>query len=219
MRGFGRSTVRLGSGASDVRYIPLRVTGAGEATLRAELRTDQARDAAQRTVPIHPAGRPVVRTFGSTLANTRTFEVAGAAGADPITEELSVAVFPGPLAVLQAEITRIDGGAQPADAGYGFALATHLNALSERVGVEVDPAQQRRLGVLAWQRVVRQARAPSAGQAADLLTVLESVTDHELVERVRPRLRRVLVEGQRPLMARGRARHRPRSSACWWRPR
>lgn len=197
MRGFGRSTLRLGSGASDVRYIPLQVTGAGEATLRAELRSDQARDAAQRIVPIHPSGRPVVHTFGSTLASSRAFEVQGATGADPTTEELSISIFPGPLAVLQAEVERLEAGATPANPGYGFALATQLGTVGGRLGIEIDEARQRRLSIVAWQRLVGLSRAPDAAQAGELLTVLRSVEGHELVDRVRPRLERVLVEGQR----------------------
>lgn len=196
MRGLGTASIRLTPGSSDVRYIPLRVTGAGDATIRAELRTGSDRDAAQRVIRVQPAGRPEVRTFGSTLANTRTFTLDGAQRADPATEELSIAVFPGPLAVVQAELERLQGGAEPSAPGYGFALATHAATLAEQAAVELDPDRQRRAQLLAWQRVVYQARTTSPVTAARLLQAIEGTT-LELVDGVRPHLQRVLVDQQR----------------------
>ena len=198
MRGIGMvQSVRLAGGGSDVRTLPLTVTGAGSATIVARLDGGGESDAAERRIPVQPAGRPVERVRGSTLASTASFQLAPPVGADPVTEELSVLVFGGPLAVLQSEVRRLLGGARPVDGAYGFALATHLRALSEAAAVEFDEVALRKLTHLAWQRTVPQARTTAPSVAADLLGSLAGVTGHELVDAVRPQLEQVVVDHQR----------------------
>lgn len=197
LTGQGTTTVHLGPGDSDVRWIPLAADGAGPAKVRATLGDA---DAAERTIPVSPAGRPVERTRGGLLSASRTFHLAGPAKADPRTQRLSVLVFPGPLAVVQAEVGRIaGGGAQPWDAAYGYAVAAHLEELANRTGAQadVDAKAVRKLRLLAWQRVVRFSRAPDAGTAADLLAGMKDVGDQELARTLRDRLVGVVVAGQR----------------------
>ncbi|HHO52013.1 MAG TPA: hypothetical protein ENK18_14305 [Deltaproteobacteria bacterium] len=201
--GAGEASMHLTSGSSDVRTIPLVVEGAGSATIRAELRAAAGSDAAVRTVPVLPSGRPVERIRGSTLASTRTFRLPAPGGADASTDLLSVIVFPGPLAVLGAELERLSGGARPSDGAYGFALAAQTRTLAAHAGIEIDEDALRRLQIVSWQRIVRDARAPDAGLAADLLTALSNVPappepgSHALVEGLRPRLVQTVLSGQR----------------------
>jgi hypothetical protein len=197
MSGVGRASMALGPGGSDVRTLPLEASASGQAKITATLSAVGGADAAERSFPVIPAGRPVVRTRGGTLADRRAFTLAGPEGADPRTEEIEIVVFPGPLAVVQAELERVRGGARPEDGAYGFALAARAAGLSAVAGVEVDEAALRRLRILGWQRLVREARAPDPGLAADLLLSLDGTAGHEQVEGLRPRLVRALVDGQR----------------------
>jgi hypothetical protein len=192
--GSATTTMSLSPGGSAVRMMPLTVTGSGPARAKATLRVGKASDAAERVVQVIPTGKPVETTRGGTLTGTRSFALTSPEGADPATEQLEVLVFPGPLAVLQAELERLSGG--PSDGAYAFAVATHLEALALAANVEVSPETLRRLRILAWQRVVRVARAPSPAEAADLLLGLRSVTGHELAEQRVGILSQKVIDGQ-----------------------
>lgn len=193
--GGGTAAVGLAGWDSDVRTIPLQAEGAGTGRLAVRL---AGTDAAVREVPVAPSGRPEERTRGGTLAGPRSFRLPGPEDSDPRTERLQVLVFPGALAVLQAEILRVSSGGAPWEGGYGFALSRHLGALSAAAGLEVDADAARALRIKSWQRVVRRARAPDAGIAADLLLAVgDGDSGHELLDTLRPRLARTLVEGQR----------------------
>ncbi len=195
LAGIGTGEIALRAGGSEVRWVPVSAASAGTGAVLARIGDH---DAAERTIPIAPAGRPVERSRGGLIAGERTFGLDGPASADPSTQELGVLVFPGPLAVVHAEVARAaSGGATPAEAAYGFALAANVEALAARAGVDLDATAQRKLRLLAWQRVVRHARAPDAGNAADLLAAMRDVGDQELAETVRQRLVRVVVDAQR----------------------
>ncbi|MCA9493506.1 MAG: hypothetical protein KC621_26425 [Myxococcales bacterium] len=195
--GEGVATIALSPGGSDVRSLPLRASGAGEATVMARLSAGSDSDAAERTFPVLPTGRPVERNRGGTLTDDRTFALAGPDRADPSTEQIEVVVFAGPLAVVQAEVARVNGGARPEDGAYGFALASFVDELSAASGVEVDEKLDRRLKILAWQRVVRDLRAPDANTAADLLVSMRDVDGHEQAEGALPILISAVTRGQR----------------------
>lgn len=189
--GGGEATVALSPGGSAVRRVRLATSGAGVAKVKASLLSDSA----ERVVSVLPAGRPVEQTVGGSLSSRRTLELVGPERADLRTQELTVRVFPGPLAVLQTELERVTATA--GDGAYAFALASQIGALTVRAGLEVDALAIRRLQQLAWQRIAGEARAPDPGQAADLLLALREVEGHELAEALRPRLAHTLVEGQR----------------------
>lgn len=196
LRGGGDADVALGPHASAVRVVRLLTAGAGASTVSARLLAD-ASDAAERTIPVLPSGRPVAETTGGSVATSRALRLKAPIAADPTTQALTVRVFPGPLAMLQAELERVAGGAAPADPAYGFALARALTDLAARSGIAMDPKTVRKLQLTAWQRVAREARSPDAGVAADLLIALSGVHDHALVDGLRPRLVHALVQGQR----------------------
>ena len=199
MNGQGAAALELTAGSSDVRVIPLEVAGAGEAVITARVAAPGHEDAAERKIPIQPAGRPVVRSQGSSLASERTFRLAAPPQADPVTETLTVEVFPGPQAVVQAEVERLLQGATPVDGAYGLTVVAHLRDLAVATGLETKEADLRRLRLLSWQRLVQRTRLPTAGQAADLLVALGDGDPalSSLLEEVRPRLLRALLSGQR----------------------
>jgi hypothetical protein len=207
--GSGSAAVNLSAGGSDVRSLPLVVTGAGEARLVARLRAGDASDAAERTIPVRPSGRPVTDTAGGTLTDERPLAVDSAPGADPGTQELEVVLFGGPLAVLQAELGRLGAGARPVDAAYGFALSARAEALGAAAGTPVAPETLRKVRLLAWQRVVREARAADAGRAADLLASMSGDLGVEAAGPVRTALLRAVVDGQRADGTWGRRNNAP----------
>lgn len=195
--GLGTASLSLSPGATDVRALSLGASGAGEARLTARFRAGEHEDAAERTVPVLPTGRPVVATAGGTLTDARPLTVPAADGADPSTQELEVVLFGGPLAVVQAELGRLAGGARPMDPAYGFALGARMEALAAAAGVPAPADALRKVRLLSWQRVVREARAADAGVAADLLVSLRGELGVEAAGPVRTSLVRALVDGQR----------------------
>ena len=197
MQGRGVAAVALGPGGSTVRTLPLSVEGAGAATVKATLFAGDDSDAAERMVSVRPVGRPVEGSAGGILSGERTLTLGAPTGTDPRTDRIEVLVFPGPLAVVQAELERVAAGASSPYGAYGFSVVAHARSLAATTGTELDAAMLRSLQIVAWQRVVRAARAPSTGQAADLLLALRDVEGHELAEQLRDRLVRTVVSGQR----------------------
>mgnify|MGYP000430157257 CR=1 FL=1 len=193
--GAAGGALSLSPGGSAVRDLPMDVSGAGTALVSARLQAPGGGDAAERSIVVHPEGKPVLTTRGGALAGERSLSLQAPKGADPRTERVEVVVFPGPLAVVQAELERLSGGGS--DGAYAFAVAGHAETLASAVGVELDEAVLRRLRILAWQRVVRATRAPSAGDAADLLMGMQGVSGHELAEQRVRTLERRLQQGQR----------------------
>ncbi len=195
LSGTGVASVSLGARGSSVQKVELTTAGAGESKVFARL-TDA--DAAERVIPVEPSGRPVRSRRGGSLAGPREFKMKSPTGTDASTQRLAVQVFPGPLAVLQAEVDRAaTGAASPSQAAYGFALARSLTTLAARASTELDPKAVRRLRIVSWQRVVKHARSPNAGAAADILAAMRGVEDHELAVELEQRLVRVLLDGQR----------------------
>jgi len=196
LRGEGEARLALSAGGSDVRRIELVARGSGAATVRAAGAADPHADAAERTLEVLPTGRPVVTTESRRLSS-EPFTLDAPRGADRSTERIEVVVFGGPWSVLQSEVERLAAGARPVDPAYGFALSAHVAALASATGVEVDADRQRLLRVHAWQRLAGLAQAPPPGRAADLLASLRGVEGDELVDALRPRLTRIVAQGQR----------------------
>lgn len=171
--GVGLAAVALGPRATNVRYLPVQTIGAGTTTIRARLSAGALTDAAQRSVPVLPAGRPVTVTRSGSLAGTRAFALPAVPFADPTTERIEVRVFSGPQAVLQSELERLAAGGRPENPAYTFALAAALRAPGEP---ESPPLRRARLQ--AHQRLVYAGLAPDAGLAADLLALLPRDEPH-----------------------------------------
>lgn len=197
VRASADASFRLPPAGSDVRSVPLAVTAAGDAFVEVSLDAQSHHDAARRTIPVLPTGKPVVRSLTASLAASRTFELPPPHLADPLTDKIELAVFPGPLAVLGLELERLAAGQHPQQPAYAFALASRLETLASAAGVEVDQALLRRLRIVAWQRIAAQTIAPSPEQATDLLASLGGETEHAQVRAVLPLLVQRVLDGQR----------------------
>ncbi|MEZ4237399.1 MAG: alpha-2-macroglobulin family protein [Myxococcota bacterium] len=197
LSGSGVASVHLGAAGSDVRRVPLEAESAGVARISARLAGGDAQDAAEREIPVTPAGRPVEKTRAGTLAARRSFTLAPPDAADPRTDRLDVTVFPAPLALLQLELERLQSGARPTDPAYGFALAGQMGVLSSALGVDVDPDAMRRLKLLAWQRAAAYILSPDPNRAADLLASLRLEHDQPQVVEAVPLLAQRLLDAQR----------------------
>ena len=186
--------VAIGPYGSAVRTVTMLGESAGSASLSARL---DGVDAVEKRWPVHPTGRRTADQRGGVLRGTRSLSLTWPDGADPRTAEFAVTVHPGPLAVLTSELERVEGGSGAG--AYAYGLARNLQRLSEAAGADVDGEQLRTLKIRAWQRLVRAARAPTGGQAADLLLGLgtEVPEDETLVAGLRNRLVYTLVGEQR----------------------
>ena len=193
LAGGGTASVNIAAGGSGARTLTVRAEAAGVGTVRADL---PGVDALERQIQVVPRGRPDPRAVGAVLSSSRALALRAPDGADPRTQELFVAVYPGPLALFGTEIERLGAGTAPLSPGYGLDVAHGATELAEAAGVEVDAAALRRVRLVSWQRVVRLSRAPSAVQAADLLVVLRGV-DGEEAEVMRARMARTVASGQR----------------------
>lgn len=197
LQGAGQVALPIGPADSNVVDVRMTAVAAGTGVVSASLKATEGGDRADREIPVLPEGRPVSKTRGGTLAGERSFSLTGPDQADPATQELTVRVFPGPLAVLQSEVERLQSGARPDDGAYGFALSTQMAGLAKQASVDLDPKAVRKLQLVAWQRIVHASRSPNAGIASDLLVSLGGTEGHELAEALIPRLVRSVVQGQR----------------------
>jgi hypothetical protein len=192
--GGGRGALSLPPGGAAVERVPLRAVGAGAGWVTASVTGAGAEDTVRREIRVLPVGRPVRVERGGAFSATRTLTLDGPDGADPATRQVEVRVFGGAMSVFGAELERLGAVGAP-DGGYALALAQRLAAPPP--GVVVDPAVVRRLRLVAWQRVVRAARAPDAAGAADLLVGLRQVTDDPAAAALTTRLEATVAQGQR----------------------
>jgi hypothetical protein len=193
LSGNGGGNVTLVPGGSLVREVAIEADGAGKATVSAVL---SGADAVIREILVTPAGRPVTSVRGGVVSGEREFPISAVEGSDPSTESVTVLVFPGPLAVLQAELERAGDGATPVSAAYGFAVTSASRSLATRAGATADDKAIRRKQIVAWQRVVPWGRSPDGGAAADLLLGLRDTEGDELAASMRDRLVQTLVSSQ-----------------------
>lgn len=178
--GQATASVALAPGGSLVRSLPFDATRPGLASLAASLRSSAGEDAAVRSIPVLPAGKPLKTTRSGSLAKQRTFRLPPPRDADPTTDRLDVLVFPGPLSVLQLEMQRLADGARPQDPAYAAALAHGVETLAQQSKVEADHELLRSLSLASRQRILAASRAPSPADAADLLLTMRAVPDAPL---------------------------------------
>lgn len=187
--------LRLSGGGTVVQTVSLDARLAGSGVVTASL---GELDRVVRDVSVRPVGKPHVGVAGGSLTDVRAFTLDGPDGADPMTQELSVQVYPGGLAVLQAELERLAAGGAVSDPAYGFAVTTRLGQMAAAADVELDDDAVRRVRQRAWQRLVRQAGYdPDPRQLVSLVGALRDVEDHELAVERRDLWARRLVDVQR----------------------
>jgi hypothetical protein len=197
LSGGGTSSLALGGRGVGVQPVRLTAREPGMARVRVAVAGGGHLDRSERNVRVTPIGRPVTSTQRGVLAAETVLalpELAGVRG----PEGLDVTVFPGPMALVQAEVDRFAGGARSALPGAALQAIDHLLALAEKTGAEVDPATLRRLKLLAWQQLAREVRSPDWKSAVGLLRAVGTRDLVGAVESARPGLVSRVKDAQKP---------------------
>lgn len=158
--------VKVPAGGNALQYVTLTTSKPGEASFHATL---GGTDAVEKRIELKPLGRREVQTKAGTLAAPRTFTLAGASNALPGTEALRVRVYPGALGLVRNELAAAPGRGGLAEDAYLLQLLGQSPALLTSLGATPDLPVIRDLSILATQRVMQHARAPSV-DAATLMT-------------------------------------------------
>ena len=187
-------TVRVPAFSSVVQYVTLDAQKPGQVTLRAGLGST---DAVEKTIDVQPAGRRQALSRGGTLAAPRTFDLEGPADAIAGTESVRVRVFPGALGLVRAELSAAPGRGGVAEDGYLLQLLGEAPALLTKLGATPEKATIRDLTVLATQRVMRHARAPSVDAATLLAEAALAHPDNPVLARLGERLAQQVASTQR----------------------
>lgn len=187
-------TVRVPAGGSTVEYVTLTTKTPGNAVLRATLGDT---DAVEKSIPVQPAGKRELLARGGTLAAPRTFELIGPANALPGTESLRLRIFPGALGLVRSELSAAIGRGGVAEDAYLLQLLGDAPAIIRALGA--DPAEPtiRDLRILATQRVMRHARAPSVDAATLLTEAALAHPENPVLSRLGERLAMQVAQSQR----------------------
>ena len=155
-------------------------------------------DAVRRTVRVRPTGVLRTEVRRGTLGRDRSFRLTLPRDVDPATARVRLSVFAGALAVLRSERSTVLAREDAASAAYALLLAGRGPGLLQRLGGPVDPAEFRRLRLLATQRAVRANRTPSPEVAALFAEGALAHPGEPLLERLGLRLARWVAGRQRP---------------------
>lgn len=188
-------TVKVPAGGSVVEYVTLTTTRPGTAQLKATLRET---DAVVRTIEVKPPGRRELVSHGGSLAAPRTFDLDGPANAIAGSESVALQVYPGALGFLRTELAAAPGRGGVAEDGYLLQLLGKAPALLRALGAEPATDTIRELSLLATQRVMRYARAPSVDTASLLAEAALAHPDNPVLSRLGERLTVQLAREQRP---------------------
>jgi hypothetical protein len=172
--------------------VKLRVALGGPAAAAARL------DAVERTIDVHPVGRPVTQTRSGTLAAPRRFTTDGTPGADPSTDRVRLVVFPGALALLRSELAVSIARAGVADDAYALLLAGKASALLAALGDKPDPGALRELALVTSQRAIRWGRTLDVERAALLAGPALAHPGNPVLARLGERAAAYLAQNQRP---------------------
>lgn len=187
--------VTLPAGSSQVETLRVEAGRVGELLLRASLGDT---DAVQRSIPVQPSGRPQELRVGGTLAATRSFLLAGPADLDPASARARLVVYPGPLALLRAELAGVAVREGLDDDAYALLLAGRAPALLAALHAESDMESLRQLTLVATQRVVRHARNPDLSAAMVLAEAALSHPENPVLQRLGERMAATVAAAQRP---------------------
>ncbi|NBD13731.1 MULTISPECIES: alpha-2-macroglobulin family protein [Corallococcus] len=192
----GARTVRVPARGSVVEWMTVRAGGAGPVTVRASLGDT---DAVVRDFDVWATGQPVTQTRGGSLAAPRTLSLDGPADAQSGSERVRLQVYPGALGVVRAELAAVER--RPADVAgdaYALLLAGQAPELLRALGETPDPEALKALALVAGQRVLRAARAPSVEVATRLAEGALAHPDNPVLARLGERLVGVVAQAQRP---------------------
>lgn len=187
--------VRVPAGGNVVQYVTLTARKPGQAAVKATLGDT---DAVQRAIEVQPAGKRELVSRGGTLASPRTFELAGPADALADSEQVRLQVFPGALGLVRTELSAAPGRGGVAEDGYLLQLLGSAPALLTSLGAEPAAGAIRDLSVLATQRVMRHARAPTVDAATLLAEGALAHPDNPVLARLGERLALQVAQAQRP---------------------
>ncbi|MDG1479975.1 MAG: alpha-2-macroglobulin family protein [Myxococcota bacterium] len=187
--------LRIGGGGSTVVRAPLITDKAGDLTLYAAL---GSADAIERTIPVLPTGRPLTDTRAGSLAAPRTVSILSPFDADPDSARSRLVVYPGALAVLRSELNSAVSRGGIAGDSYTLLLAGQAPALLTNLGETPDEEALRELSLVATQRAIRHARAPSVTTATLLAEAALAHPDNPVLVRMGQRLIDQLIAAQRP---------------------
>jgi len=179
---------------SVVQYAELTTRLPGTATLRAALGET---DAIEKRITVQPAGLRSVTARGGTLAAPREFTLVGPEDTLPGTETLRLKVFPGALGLVRSELSAAPGRGGVAEDAYLLLLLGQAPALLHSLGSEADAPTVRELSLLATQRVMRHARAPSVDTATLLAEAALAHPDNPVLSRLGERLAMQVAGAQR----------------------
>ncbi|RKH47289.1 hypothetical protein D7X96_16590 [Corallococcus interemptor] len=192
----GARTVRVPARGSVVELVTVKAGGAGPVTLRASLGDT---DAVVRDFDVWATGQPVVQTHGGSLAAPRTLSLTGPQDAQTGSERVRLQVYPGALGVVRAELATVER--RPVDVAgdaYALLLAGQAPELLKALGETADPAALKALSLVATQRVLRAARAPSVDVATRLAEGALAHPDNPVLARLGERLVAQVAQAQRP---------------------
>ncbi len=187
--------LHIPAGGDLVQYATLSTRVPGTAVVHASLGST---DAVDKSIPVQPAGLRHVLSKGGTLAAPRSFSLEGPPDTLPGTESIRLRVFPGALGLLRAELSAAPGRGGVAEDAYLLSLLGQAPALLRALGAEPDEATIRELTLLATQRVMRHARAPSSEAAALLAEGALAHPDNPVLARTGERLAAQVARSQRP---------------------
>lgn len=186
--------VRVPAGGNVVQYTTLTTKRPGSVKLRAAL---GEADAVEKSIPVNPAGVRNLVTKGGTLAAPRTFSLANPADTLPGTEVVRLRVFPGALGLVRSELAAAPNRGGVAEDAYLLQLLGEAPALLHALGSDADPAVVRELSLLATQRVMRHARAPSVDTATLLTEAALAHPQSPVLTRLAERLAETVARAQR----------------------
>lgn len=187
--------VKVPAGGNAIQYVTLSTTKPGTALFKATLGST---DSVEKTIELKPAGRREIVGKAGTLAAPRSFTLAGPANPLPGTEAVRLKVFPGALGLVRNELSAAPGRGGVAEDAYLLQLLGQAPALLNSLGAKPDEPVIRDLSILATQRVMQYARAPSVDTATLLTEAALAHPKNPVLSRLGERLALQIASQQRP---------------------
>ena len=188
-------TVDVAGGRNAVRTVSLSAERAGAIVLRASVGEE---DAVEHTIPVQPTGRPLSDDRSGTLASPRSYTLSGPFDAEAGSTRARLVVYPGALAVLRSELSRVEQRSGVANDAYALMLAGRGPKLLADLDGEVDAEALRELRLVSTQRVLRATRSPDLAHATLLAEAALSSPDAPVLARLGNRMVDQILSAQRP---------------------
>ena len=186
--------VKVPAGGNALEYVTMTTTKPGNALFKATLGST---DAIEKSIELKPAGRREILSKAGTLAAPRTFTLEGPANPLPGTEAVRLRVYPGALGLIRNELSAAPGRGGVAEDAYLLQLLGQAPALLTALGAKPDEPTIRELSILATQRVMQYARAPSIDTATLLAEAALAHPQNPVLARLGERLALQVAQQQR----------------------